>query len=126
MPIYPIDSKQFDAFLDSNELVFVDFWAEWCAPCKQFSRVYERVAEQNPTLKFAQINIEKEKKLADSLQIRSIPHLMIFKQSILIYSEAGSMPESMLKDLVQQAQDLDVNKIRAELDTPRGESKSDS
>ena len=111
-----IKMVQFDVLLKDNEVVFIDFWAEWCAPCKQFARVYEQVAEQNPDLIFAKINIEEEKELADNLQILSIPHLMIFKQGILVYSEAGSMPESVLKDLVQQAKNADVSEIRAKID----------
>jgi thioredoxin 1 len=111
-----MDSKQFDSIINANDLVFVDFWAQWCAPCKQFASVYERVAEQNPTIKFTKVNIEEESELAESFEIRSIPHLMIFKQGILIYSDAGSMPESTLKDLVEQALGIDVSEIRAKID----------
>ncbi|ARG97409.1 thioredoxin family protein [Legionella micdadei] len=116
MSTYTLEFGQFDELLKKDEIVFIDFWAEWCAPCKQFGIVYERVAEQNPTIKFAKVNIEKEVEFADQLQIRSIPHLMIFKQGILIYSESGAMPESMLKDLVRQAIEVDVSEIRAEID----------
>lgn len=116
MPICIMGSEEFDKTINSNELVFIDFWADWCAPCKQFALVYDKVAEQYPSIKFTKINIEQEKELAESLQIRSIPYLMIFKQGILIYSEAGSMPESMLKDLVQQAINADVSEIREKID----------
>lgn len=115
MPIYTLESDEFEKTINSNELVFIDFWAAWCAPCKQFALVYEKVAEQNPAIHFTKIDIAEEKELADTLQIRSIPHLMIFKQGILIYSEAGSMPESMLKDLVQQAIKADVSQIREKI-----------
>ena len=111
MPTNSMKAKEFEAIINSSELVFVDFWAEWCAPCKQFASVYERVAEQNPLIKFTKVNIEEESELADSLEIRSIPHLMVFKQGILIYSEAGSMPESVFKDLVSQALNADVSEI---------------
>src|SRR5437868_9916156 len=116
MTTYTTDFQPFETTLNTNELVFVDFWANWCVPCKHFALVYERVAEQNPTIKFTKVNIEEDKELAESFQIRSIPHLMIFKQGILIYSEAGAMPESMLNDLVNQAKTADVSQIRAEID----------
>lgn len=116
MPIYPMTAKIFDTVINADNLVFVDFWAQWCAPCKQFANVYERVAEQNPTIKFTKVNIEEESELAESFEIRSIPHLMIFKKGILIYSDAGSMPESTLNDLVEQAISIDVSEIRAQID----------
>ena len=111
-----INGLQFEAIIRDNEIVFFDFWAEWCAPCKQFARVYELVAAQYESILFAKINIEEESELADVFHIRSIPHLMVFKQGIVIYSEAGSMPESTLKELAQQALDADVSKIKAELE----------
>ena len=107
---------QFEALIRDNEIVFIDFWATWCAPCKQFSQVYEKVAGSHEGVVFAKIDIEKEQELADTFQIRSIPHLMVFKQGIVIYSEAGSMPESTLQELVQQAITADVSKIREQLD----------
>ncbi|MBA2656179.1 MAG: thioredoxin [Tatlockia sp.] len=116
MSINTLKTGQFDTMIATHELVFVDFWAEWCAPCKQFARVYEHVAKENPSINFTKVNIEEETELAENLQIRSIPHLMIFKQGILIYSEAGAMPESTLKDLVNQAITVDVTEIRAKID----------
>lgn len=116
MPTFTMESKEFDTIINNNEIVFVDFWAKWCAPCNQFAVIYERVAEQNPTIKFTKVNIEDETELSESFQIRSIPHLMIFKQGILIYSDAGAMPESTLKDLVEQALNIDVSEIRDKID----------
>ena len=112
-----INSDQFESLIKLNDIVFIDFWASWCAPCKQFAKIYEQVASLYDTIVFAKINIEEETLLADTFQIRSIPHLMVFKQGIVIYSEAGSMPESTLKELVQQALDADVSEIRAQLDS---------
>ena len=111
-----VTSEQFEALINGSDIVFIDFWAAWCAPCKQFAHTYEKVAAQFEKIVFAKINIEEEPELAETFQIRSIPHLMVFKQGIAIYSEAGSMPESTLKELVQQALDADVSDIRAQLD----------
>src|SRR5688500_13304033 len=111
-----LTSAEFETLINENELVFIDFWAEWCAPCKQFSKVYKQVAEQFPGIVFAKVNIEEQLDLADFFEIFSIPRLMVFKDSIVIYSDAGSMPESTLKELAQQALDADVSEIRSQLE----------
>ena len=111
-----ITGEKFESLITDNEIVFIDFWASWCAPCKHFAHIYEKVATLYDNIVFAKINIEEEPTLAETFQIRSIPHLMVFKQGIVIYSEAGSIPDSTLKELVQQALDADVSEIRAQLD----------
>lgn len=108
-------NNDFDALINENEVVFVDFWAQWCAPCKQFSKIYEQVASQFPDIKFIKINIEEQKDLAQYFEVRSIPHLMVFKEGIVIYSDAGSISESNLKELAQQALDVDVGEIVEDL-----------
>ena len=114
----PLDltKTEFESIINENEVVFIDFWAAWCAPCKQFSRVYAQVSEQFPSITFAKVNIEEQQELASLFEIRSIPHLMVFKEGIIIYSDAGNIPESTLKELVQQALDADVNDSRSKLD----------
>ena len=116
MPSQNITSAEFESIINENQIVFVDFWAAWCAPCKQFSKAYELVAEQFPSILFVKINIEEEQDLAEFFEIRSIPHLMVFKEGIIIYSDAGNSTESTLKELAQQALDVDVSDIRAQLD----------
>lgn len=110
-----INQSNFESTIHENDIVIIDFWAEWCAPCKQFAHVYEKTAKDFPHVAFTKVNIENESELAETFHIRSIPHLVVFKEGIVIYSEAGSMPESTLKELVQQAIDADMAAIKAQL-----------
>lgn len=111
-----VNRLEFESLIATNELVFVDFWAAWCAPCKQFFRSYEQVAEQYPSIIFVTINIEEQQDLAALFEVRSIPHLMVFKGEIIIYSDAGVLSESTLKELAQQSIEVDVKKIKAQMD----------
>ncbi|STX28767.1 thioredoxin [Legionella beliardensis] len=115
-----INAQELEVLIKQNDLVLVDFWADWCAPCKQFATVYERMAQQNPDLVFAKIDVAQETELAQAFHIRSIPHLMIFKQGIVIYSDSGSLPESSLAELIKQAIAADVKSIREAIDKDDG------
>lgn len=103
MPVLDIDAIQLEQLVAHNSLVFVDFWANWCPPCKQFLRTYEKIADQYSSIVFTKVNVEEQGALSETLEIRSIPHLIIFKNKIIVYSESGSMPESAFKELVEQS-----------------------
>lgn len=112
--VLPIKSSEFEALLEDHSIVFVDFWAPWCIPCRQFKEIYEQVSLQYPNITFASVNIEQENELAELFELRSIPHLMVFKQGIAIYSESGTVPASTLCELAEQALAVNVDDIREE------------
>ena len=93
-------------------MVLVDFWAEWCGPCRFFAPVYEKVSEEHPQIVFAKVDTEAERELAAHFNIRSIPTLMIFRDKVGIFAQPGALPEDALTDLIEQAQKVDMDDVR--------------
>ncbi|MCP4304050.1 MAG: thioredoxin [bacterium] len=106
----------FEETVLSNDIVLVDFWADWCGPCKSFAPTYEKVSENHEGVVFAKVDTEAEQELASYFQIRSIPTLMIFREKIGIFSQPGALPENALEDLIEQAKGLDMDAVRSEIE----------
>lgn len=103
-----------EEILEKYDMVFLDFWASWCEPCKVFGPIFDRVAAKNPDVFFGKVDTEKEHQLSNDFSIRSIPTLVILKKRTIIYSEAGSMPEYLLSKMVEDARAVDVEKLEQE------------
>jgi thioredoxin 1 len=110
-----ITSSNFKQQLEKDGILLIDWWAPWCGPCRAFGPIYERVAQKNSDLVFGKVNTEDEQALAVELGIQSIPTLMIFRDRILLFSQPGLLPERVLEDLLKQARDLDMDKVRAQI-----------
>ncbi len=107
-----------DAFEDTvsgDGIVLIDFWAEWCGPCKSFGPIFEAAAEKHDDISFVKVDTESEQELAGALAIRSIPTLMIFRDGIQLFSQAGALPAPALEDLIGQVRELDMEEVRAEV-----------
>ncbi len=115
MATVAITGENFEQVVTSNDLVLVDFWAAWCGPCRSFAPVYEKVSAQYPDAVFAKVDTEAEQALAASFNIMSIPTLMIIREQVVIFSQAGALPESALVDLVQKAAALDMAEIHRQI-----------
>jgi thioredoxin 1 len=123
MAVVELTKDNFEEVVSNNGFVIVDFWAPWCGPCRSFAPTYEKVSEDHPDIVFAKVNTEDEQEIAAHFQIRSIPTLMIFRDKIIIFSEAGAMPESGFRQLVGKAGELDMDEVRRQIaDSESGQS----
>ena len=115
MAVVELTQDNFESTVTGNPFVVVDFWAPWCAPCRNFAPVYDKVSEDFDDIVFAKVNTEEEQGIAQHFQIRSIPTLMIFRDKIIIFSQPGALPESAFRELLQKARELDMDDVRRQI-----------
>lgn len=109
--------------LDNNDIVLIDFWAEWCGPCKMFGPIFEEASEKHDDIAFLKVNTEEEQQLAAAFGIQSIPTLAIFRDKIMLYKQPGALPENGLEDIIKQVRELDMEKIKAEVEAQNAEAE---
>ena len=113
MATVELTAENFESTVSGGGLVLVDFWAEWCPPCRMFGPVFEKASEQHADAVFGKVDTEAQQELAGSFRISSIPTLMIIRDGVVLYAQPGALPEAALEELITKAQELDMDEVRA-------------
>jgi thioredoxin 1 len=115
MSTVELTKDSFEQTVAADGIVLVDFWADWCGPCKMFAPIYERQSQANPDVVFGKVDTEAQPELSAAFRIQSIPTLSIFRDGVMIFSQPGALPEPALADLIKQARDLDMEAVRKQI-----------
>lgn len=110
-----LTKENFEEVITNNDMVVVDYWADWCGPCKSFGPIFEKVSEDFPNAVFAKVDTQSEQEIASFFQIRSIPTLMIFREKVMVFSQPGALPEGALREIVKKVEDLDMVEVHKQV-----------
>jgi thioredoxin 1 len=115
MATVELTKDNFEKVITESPIVIVDFWAPWCGPCRGFAPIYQQAAESHADVVFGKVNTDQEQELAGAFSIRSIPTLMVFREKVVLFQEAGALPASALEQVIAQAKSLDMAKVHQEI-----------
>ena len=115
MATVELTKDNFEQTVNENPMVIVDFWAPWCGPCRGFAPVYEKASETHKDVVFAKVNTDEQQELAGAFQIRSIPTLMVFREKVILFQQAGALPGQALEQVITQAKTIDMARVHAEV-----------
>jgi thioredoxin 1 len=115
MATVELTKQNFEDVVTKNDLIIVDFWAPWCGPCKGFAPVFEALSEKHPDVVFAKVNTDQEQELAGHFAIRSIPTIMVFREKVVLFSQAGALPGEGLQSILEQAKALDMKQVHEDV-----------
>ena len=115
MATVDISADNFEDTITDNDIVLVDFWAEWCGPCKRFGPIYDKTSEQYEGVVFAKLDTEANPELSGQLGIEGIPTLMAFREGVLVFNQAGALPAPALKEVVEAVKGLDMEAVHAQV-----------
>ncbi len=126
MATVELTKENFENTVNDNAMVIVDFWAPWCGPCRGFAPVYEKASDQHPDVVFAKVNTDEQQELAGAFGIRSIPTLMVFREKVILFQQAGALPGNALEQVISQAKSLDMAKVHQEIASQQEQGKTSS
>ncbi|MFR9792965.1 thioredoxin [Streptomyces sp. MB22_4] len=119
MSTLELTKENFDEVVSNNDFVLVDFWADWCPPCRMFGPIFEAAAERHPDLVFGKVDTMAQPELAQAFDVQSIPTLAIIRDKVAIFSQPGALPENALEDLIAQSRKVDMDAVRKEIAAER-------